>query len=158
MKRLCEFNGALDGLRGCCLSLLLQLLVASLLIDAVQNVACTLVGWRRLDSGDDVIVVQVLWTEEVDMWATLVALVVAVVAIEAVATVLACCLFLLLLSQSCGLLLCVQALTVVGHAVDIVDAEACGQNGDLDLLAQFGVGSQSPQEDSRPGHQQQYQA
>ena len=33
---------------------------------------------------------------------------------------------------------------MVRHTVDIVDAEASGQNGDLDFLAQFGVGSQSP--------------
>ena len=37
-----------------------------------------------------------------------------------------------------------MTLAVAGHAVDAVNAEACGQNGNLDLLAQFRISGKTP--------------
>ena len=57
-------------------------------VDAVEDLTCALVGWRGLYGGDDVIVVKVLRTEQIDVRSALVTLGGAVATIEAVTAVL----------------------------------------------------------------------
>jgi hypothetical protein len=92
---------------------LLEFLTGSLLIDAIENLLRTLIGRRRLYSRDDVVVVEIVWTEQIDVRTALVALAGAVAAIVAVASVLTLCLEFLLGGDACGLLLGVQPLTVL---------------------------------------------
>ena len=94
---------------------------------------------------DDVFVVKVFWTEAVDMCTTLVLGVTAVLAVVAVATVETLGSTLLLLGNTACLLFG-MLLEVVGHAVDIFDAEACSKDSDLDLLAKLWVDGESPLE------------
>ena len=121
-----------------------SVVAVGLAVDAVEDFARAFVGGGLLYGRDDVVVVEVLGAEQVDVRAALVALALAVAAIVAVAAVLTLGFLLLLGGNAGGLLLRVAVLAVAGHAVDAVDAEAGGQDGDLHALAQLGVGGQSP--------------
>ena len=69
------------------------------------------------------------------MRTALVALAGTVATIVSVAAVLPLGFLLLFGSYAGSLLLCVEALAVLRHSVYLIDTEASGQNGHLDLLA-----------------------
>lgn len=85
--------------------LLLQVLTARLVVDAVENFLCALVSRSLFHGRDDIVVVEVIGTEHIDMRTALVTLRCALVAIVAVAALLTLCLTLLLFCKAGGLLL-----------------------------------------------------
>ena len=62
---LCEFDSTLNGLFAFRRFIVSHLwtFTTGLLVDAVQNFTCALVGWCLLNSRDDIIVIKILRTE-----------------------------------------------------------------------------------------------
>ena len=84
-----EFDGALDRLIiGSGNGILSHYVASGLRVDAVENLTGAFVGRRRLHGRDDIIVVQVLRTEQIDVRTTLVTLGGAIATIEAITTIL----------------------------------------------------------------------
>ena len=140
-----ELDNTLYGLRGLYGGGvgMIGVVATSLRVDAVEDLTGSLIGRRLLYGRDDIIVVEVFGTEQIDVRTTLIALRGTLAAIITVTTVLTLSSLLLLGSNAVDVFLTLF-LQVTVHTVDALDTEAGSEDGDLHLLAQFEVGGKTP--------------
>ena len=122
-----------------------------LISDAGQYLAGTFVSRCLLYGRDDVIVVEILGTEDINVGTALVTLGGFAVAIEMSATLFAFGSTFLFLGQAIGILAGLLLEHTLLHTIYILHTEARGQDSHLDTLAQFGVYGNTPYPSSPSG-------